>query len=67
MHEVSNINELDEILELTNEVNRLTDENSDLQTIIATLEAQTEELTRAYQDLSDEISHIVTLMDRLVK
>lgn len=67
MIEVQSIQDLDEISELQNEVNRLTDENDDLKTLIASLEAQTEEITRAYQELSDEISHISALMDRLVK
>ena len=67
MREVTSISDLDEITELTNEVNRLEDENYDLKALVATLESQTEELTRAYQELHDEISHVAALIDRMVK
>lgn len=67
MIEVQSIQDLDEISALQNEVERLNEENDDLKTLVATLEVQTEEITRAYQELSDEISHIAALIDRMVK
>lgn len=67
MIEVSSISDLDEVAELQNEVNRLTDENSDLKAKLDELETQVEEMGRAYQEMIDEVEHISALMDRLVK
>lgn len=67
MIKVSSISDLDEVTELQNEVNRLTDENDDLKAKLDELETQIEETGRAYQDLLDELSHISASIDRLVR
>lgn len=65
MIEVENISDLDEVTALQNEVDRLTDENSELQIKLDELETQIEEMGRAYRDLLEEVEHIATLMSRL--